>query len=401
MPLRLGIDATCWPNRRGFGRFTRALVSEMVRLGEDHRWVLLIDEASRAACQLPTGVEVRTVEVDQPPAQAASAAGHRTLRDVARMSWAAWRSGCDAFFFPASYSYFPTPGRPTVVTVHDAIAEANNDLVLPSRQARLRWGLKQQVSVRWASAVVTVSQAAREEVVRALPVRPERLHVIHEAPDPIFRPMRPDRGVGALARVGLQPHQPFLLYVGGISPHKNLGVMVDAFGEVARGRPDLRLVIVGDLSDDPFLSSAESLRCQVESNRAGAQITFTGYLPDADVVALYGAAAATVLPSLGEGFGLTAAESAACGTPVVASDIPALRELLGDAALYASPHDAHAFAEACCLLLDEPDRRRSLADAGIARAARWSWRASAETVIDLLEQAAGQGGQWARPLHRR
>jgi glycosyltransferase involved in cell wall biosynthesis len=169
--------------------------------------------------------------------------------------------------------------------------------------------------------------------------------------------------------------------------------MVDAFGEIARGRPDLRLVIVGDLSDDPFLSSAGSLRHQVESNRAGAQITFTGFLPDADVVALYGGATATVLPSLGEGFGLTAAESAACGTPVVASDIPALRELLGDAALYAPPHDAHAFAEACCLLLDEPDRRQDLADAGIARAARWSWRASAETVIDLLERAAGRGGQ--------
>jgi glycosyltransferase involved in cell wall biosynthesis len=389
MPLRLGVDATCWPNRRGFGRFTRALVTEMVRRGPDHHWVLLIDAASRGASQLPAEAEVRAVDVSQPPNEAASAAGRRSLPDVARMAWAGRRAGCDAFFFPTTYSYFPVLGPPTVVTVHDAIAEAHAELTLPGRQARLLWKAKQQLAVRTAWAVVTVSEAARADVVRALPVRPGQVHVIHEAPDPIFGPLAPEQRAPALARLGLPPDRPYLLYVGGISPHKNLDVLVDAFTEIAADHLDVALVLVGELSDDPFLSSAGLLQRRVADSPVRDRVTFTGYLPDEDVAALYGGATATVLPSVGEGFGLTAAESAACGTPVVASDIPALRELLADAALYAPPGDAHGLARACRTLLDDPARRRQLADASRHRAARWSWTSSADAVIELLERSAG------------
>jgi glycosyltransferase involved in cell wall biosynthesis len=236
--------------------------------------------------------------------------------------------------------------------------------------------------------VLTVSNAARADVGRTLGVPDRRLRTVGEAPDPAFVPMAADRRHQLLARFGLGPGARYVLYAGGISPHKNLGVLVAAFGDVAAGRPDVRLVVAGDLDDDPFLSSAGSLRSAVAASPFRDRITLAGFVTDDELAALYGGAVATVQPSMGEGFGLTAAESAACGTPVVASDLPALTELLGDVALYAPPDRPDAFATALGRLLDDPAERLRLSHASLERARRWSWSAAADTVIGVLEEAA-------------
>lgn len=386
--LRIGIDGSCWGNLRGFGRFTRGLVGEMARRGSAHRLVMVIDQPTLAGADLPQGFEVVPVAVDRAPSVAASSSGRRSLRDLASMANAASRARCDVFYFPATFSYFPVIRTPTVVTVHDATAERLPDLILPNRLARAFWDLKQRVGVRRAAAVVTVSRAAQDEIVQWLGVPDDRLHVIREAPDPIFSPRSSEDRSAALRRFDVGEGDRYLLYVGGISPHKNLEVMVDAFGEVAGDHPGLRLLIVGEMDDDPFLSSTTSLRQAVEDSPARERITLTGYVGDDELVSLYSGAVATVLPSLGEGFGLTAAESAACGTPVVASDIAPLTELLGDAAVYAPPRSAPAFARSFRVLLDDPARRDDLAQKSLERAAGWSWSAAADTVLGLLEQAA-------------
>lgn len=392
--MRVGIDGSCWANRRGFGRFTRCLVETMVRRtsGVDH--VLLLDQASAddpSLPPLPADLDVAAVDVGAPPAQAAGAASSRTLRDIAKMTRAARRLGCDVFFFPATYSYFPVPGTPVVVTIHDAIAERLPELTLRSRGNRLRWWLKQHAAVREAKSIITVSEASRAAIIDHLGVRPERLHVIREAPEPSFRPLSAGERDPHLARWGLAAC-PYLLYVGGISPHKNIGTLVEAFAPVAADRQDVRLVLVGDLEDDPFLSAVDSVRDAIERSPAHDRILLTGYVSDAELVALYAGAAASVLPSLGEGFGLTAAESAACGTPVVTSRDPALVELLGDDGIYADARSARAFEVAFRRLLSDPRYRAERSGAVAARAATWSWDAAAERAGAILEAAAYGGG---------
>lgn len=386
--MRIGIDGSCWANRRGFGRFTRNLVTAMAKQSTDPL-VLLIDQPSINDTTFPEGLSVLGVHVSQPPSRAASAAGSRRALDLARMSFAARKSRCDAFFFPASYTYYPVPWTPTVVTIHDAIAERMPGLVFPGRAARLRWAMKQRLAVRRAAAVVTVSAAAGEEVGRWLRVPSDRLHVVNEAPDPVFGPTSPAERTSVLARYGLGPADPYVLYVGGISPHKNLVVLVEAFERVVAQVPSARLLLVGDVDDDPFLSSTASVRSRLAVSPAGDRVRLTGFVPDHDLAALYGGAVASVLPSLGEGFGLTAAESAACGTPVVASDIPALRELLGDTAMFAPRSDAGAFANVMCQLLTDASLRERLSESTLRRAAGWSWDAAAATVLDLLASASG------------
>jgi glycosyltransferase involved in cell wall biosynthesis len=390
--VRIGIDGSCWTNRRGFGRFTRCLVTEMVRRDDRNSYVLLMDRPSLRDATVPPGVEVVEVGVGAAPARAASANGHRSVADIARMSAAARRIRAKVFFFPASYSYFPVFGSPIVVTMHDAIAERLPDLVFSSRRARMLWTAKQRAAARQARALVTVSEASRDALVSSLGITRDRIRVVREAPDETFRPVGPAERDGVLARHGIAPADRVILYVGGISPHKNLTTLVRAFELLADGRDDARLVLVGDLSDDPFLSAADTIRGRVDASPTRSRITLTGYVPDADLAALYSGAVATALPSLGEGFGLTAAESAACGTPVVASDDPALRELLGDAGLYADPRDPGAFAARLTELLDDPARRAEARAAVSRRAASWSWAQAADDVVDLLEQVGARRG---------
>jgi glycosyltransferase involved in cell wall biosynthesis len=362
----------------------------MVRRDQANDYVVLLDSASAAdptLPRLPDGADVAVVPVTVAPARAAAAAGSRGILDVLRMTAGLRRARADVAFFPASYSYFPVLGPSVVVTVHDAIAERLPHLTLAGRRDRLRWRIKQAMALRQADAVLTVSNASQEAIVETLGVRRERIRVIREAPDPAFQVLPAVQVRARLERLGVEPDS-YFLYVGGISPHKNLGLLVDAFADVAavNGRP--RLLVVGDLHDDAFLSSASSLQQAVASSSAADRITFTGYVPDDELVALYCGAIATVLPSLGEGFGLTAAESAACGTPVVASRDPALVELLGDAGMYADSDDRRAFASQLGRLADDPGFRAHRSAAVLGRAAGWSWAAAADATIALLEEVA-------------
>jgi len=393
--VRIGIDGSCWSNRRGFGRFTRGLVTEMARRADGDACVLLLDSVSAADPSLPdvpSQLEVAVAPVRDAPATSAAAAGARRLGDVLRMGRAARRLGCDVFFFPATYSYFPVGTVPVVVTVHDAIAEQLPHLTLPSVGDRVRWRLKQRSALLEARAVLTVSNASQRAIVEALRVRDDRLHVIREAPDELFRHQPAGARRGPLAELGLPEDDPFVLYVGGISPHKNLGVLLRAFELVAPEVPHLRLVLVGDADDDPFLSSASSVRAAVDASPVRDRICLTGYVRDEQLVALYSAALGTALPSLGEGFGLTAAESAACGTPVVASRDPALVELLGDAGLYAPADDAVGFAEHFRRLATDPALRAAASAAVGERAATWSWAGAADRTLELLRKVAARGG---------
>jgi alpha-1,3-rhamnosyl/mannosyltransferase len=148
---------------------------------------------------------------------------------------------------------------------------------------------------------------------------------------------------------------------------------------------DVRLVIVGDYSRDVFYSAYESLRHEVEALPPGT-VVFAGYRDDETIARLLASAAALVLPSLEEGFGLPGIEAAACGTAVVATRFSALPEALGDAALYIDPFDAASVDSALRLVLDDECLRKKLGVAGMERAKSFTWPAAARRITDVFDQ---------------
>ncbi|HEU0304022.1 MAG TPA: glycosyltransferase family 1 protein [Gaiellaceae bacterium] len=385
--MRIGVDATSWGNRRGYGRFARNVVSALVSSAANDEYVLFADEWTAGQERLPERARVRVVPLSRPPGEAAAADSQRPLRDLARLSRSASREPLDVFLFPSVYTWFPVLRTPTVVGIHDLIADEYPELTLPSRPARARWLLKRRLAVRTASRIFTVSRASRASVTEALGLPDAEVVVVSEAPDAIFGPRTASQIEDALAPLGLGGGTRYLVYAGGISPHKGLVTLVEAYARLAE--PTSRLVLVGALEDETYMSAAAEVRRRISELGLAERVLLTGYVPDETLACLYAGAIAFVSPSLSEGFGLPAVEAARSRTAVLLSDIDAHRETLGDAARYFPAGDAGRLAAELAAVIGDDDLRSRLASAAHERVAGLSWDAAAASLRAVLAEAAG------------
>jgi glycosyltransferase involved in cell wall biosynthesis len=276
--------------------------------------------------------------------------------------------------------------RPYVLTIHDM-----STLLFPSHRSfrnRMHEQRFRRGALR-ASRVIAVSTSTRRDVETVLHVPAERICTIYSAPDPAFTPdaSGPDHGAPDQDRQTLERYsirKPFILYAGTIRPQKNIPRLIEAFA-VLRGElenhpefRDLRLVIIGD-----ELSKYPGVRRAVVSSRVENFVRFLGFVPTETLRVFYRAAAAFAFPSLYEGFGLAPLEAMACGTPVVASNLPSLVEALGDAAELVSPDNVFDIARGIRDVLLDQDRRRALVIAGPVQARRFDWDHTAQQVLDI------------------
>jgi glycosyltransferase involved in cell wall biosynthesis len=387
--MRVGVDAMGWTNRRGYGRFARNAVGRLVELDKKATYVLYVDEETAADTRLPVGAELRVVPLRRVPLNAATADSSRPIADLLRLTSAVRRDRLDAFLFPSLQTYFPVVATPTVVGLHDTIPEELPQLAMGSRRARTFWRAKQGLAIRRARRLFTVSEASRQALATRLRLAPERLAVVPEAPDPVFAARSPEEIARSRRAVGLKTDEPYLLYAGGISPHKDVETLIDAFANVRRAR----LVLVGDLESETYVSAAASVRERIAEHGVGDDVLLPGYVDDETLAGLYSGASAVVIPSLGEGFGLPAVEAARCGAPLVLSDLPAHRETMDGAALYFPPGNADALASRLREVLSEP---RDLGERARRAVAGRNWDPAAERlrtlIADAVRPAAGRRG---------
>ena len=266
------------------------------------------------------------------------------------------------------------PGVPTVLTCHDVIP-----LVYPgyfSAWQRLVFRLAHWLALRAVRHVIAVSQSTRADLRRFFGLPAPRVTVIPEAADPRYTP-RPVHEIAALRqRYGLPPG--YVLYLGSNKPHKNLVHLVQAWAFVSqRGvAREVQLVIAGPW--DARYPESQHLAEQLGLETA---IRFLGTVPEADLPALYSGAVLLVFPSLYEGFGLPVLEAMACGTPVACANTSSLPEVVGDAAPCFDPNDLGALADLLVRLLTDVDWRAALREAGLRRAACFSWEETARQTL--------------------
>jgi len=389
--MKIGVDATCWGNKRGFGRFTRELLEAVLKIDRSNEYLFFIDGDTQETASIPPQVKKIVADTAVSQLRAASADGSRSPSDILKMSRAVWREKIDLFFFPAVYSYFPIFNRRTkiILTVHDVIADHHPELIFPNAKARIFWKLKQNIAVRQADLIATVSEYSKKQIAEYFKLPDTRLRIISEGARPVFRVLESSEETGeTLARYGLKPDERFLLYVGGISPHKNLSTLVTAFEKLSTVQTDVKLVLVGDYKDDPFFSAYPSLKKQVAESNLENRVIFTGFIPDEDLAHLYNTAELLVFPSLEEGFGLPAIEAMSCGTPVAASDCSSLPEVLGAAGRFFDPRDAVQMAETVGRILNDERERRAMREAGLKRAEQFMWKKAAEETLAIFNELA-------------
>ncbi|MCX7682692.1 MAG: glycosyltransferase family 4 protein [Anaerolineae bacterium] len=275
-------------------------------------------------------------------------------------------------------NFFLPPVLPCrgVVVVHDLSFRAYPDYFPRPVAWYMRWltGL----AVRQAHLVVTVSEFSRRELLRFYAVDERKVVSIHNGVGPEFRPAR-DEATGAadraaIARYGVTP--PYILAVGNIHPRKNLARLLEAYLTLRRRRADIPPLVWAGIErwgSDELLERART-----------AGVTLTGFIAQADLPSLYRQATMLVYPSLYEGFGLPPLEAMACGTPVITSNTTSLPEVVGEAALRVDPADTVAIASAIERLLDDSALRERLRQAGLERAALFTWEHTARRLVEQL-----------------
>lgn len=385
--MRIGVDATCWQNSRGYGRHARSLLSMLVRLDAENRYTFFID-SSESYETLPPEAEVRLVRATAPTATAASSNGHRSYSDMWKMSRALSRPDFDLLLFPTIYSYVPVISRAKkIVMIHDIIAETYPQLTLPKLSSRLFWKTKVGLGRRQADAIVTVSDYSRQGIMRRFNLTREQVFVVGEASDPVFQVIAAPQLTPHLKSLGISPGSRLVVYVGGFSPHKNLEPLVTAFAKLASQNTlsDIRLVMIGENKKEVFHSYFGTIERLVKELAIQEKTVFTGYLADEDLAVLLNLSTVLVLPSLIEGFGLPAVEAAACGCPVIATAASPLPNLLGRGGIYIDPTKPEQIEAALTRVLESESLRCQMREAGIEAARQLTWEAAARQMKELIE----------------
>jgi len=280
----------------------------------------------------------------------------------------------DVLFIPAHVLPLVHPPR-SVVTIHDL-----GYLYYPQAHPlleRLYLDLSTRFSSRLAAHLIAASHATKADLVAKYGVADSKISVIHLGLGEEFRVTTEREPLERVReKYGLQGE--YLLYVGRIHPRKNLSRLLEAFRLFRERMPGYMLVIAGRGSQQALGEAAH-----MENMR------LLGYVEQGDLPALLSGARAFILPSLYEGFGLPMVEAMACGTPVAASDIPALREVGAEAVLFFDPHNVQDMAQAMERIASDETLRQELVARGLERARGFSWARCAQETLAVLERVGG------------
>lgn len=263
--------------------------------------------------------------------------------------------------------------KPYVLSIYDATLFLYSRFHPRTRLLAIR--LMLPIVARRASAVLTISQSARNDLVRILKIPTEKIHIVYGAAPREFERVTDAAELSRVRQKYALPDQ-FLLYVGTLEPRKNLRRLVRVFARLqAQGAID-RLVLAG-----PHGWSMEDFQQQIDELGLQQSVQRLGYVPSGDLPALYSLATVFVFPSLYEGFGLPPLEAMACGTPVLSSHNSSLAEICGEAACLVDPLNEDSLYEGLCRLLSDEELRREMGQIGRKRAKEFSWeRAARETT---------------------
>jgi glycosyltransferase involved in cell wall biosynthesis len=272
---------------------------------------------------------------------------------------------------------------PTVVSVHDVSFLEHPEYFKRTRAMQL--GITVAQSVKRASRIVTGSEFARDSIVKAYQLPPEKIVVVPDAASPSFRSVNRDAARRkTVSRFHLKG--PYVLSVGDLQPRKNQLGLIKAFARLVTDQPQLKqdLVFAGK---DAWYGSR--VREAARESGVEGRIHFLGFVTDDELLQLYNACDCFAFPSFYEGFGIPVLEAMACGRAVICSNASSIPEVADGAALLFNPHNTDEIVSALFDVLRDGELRARMERLGIQRASHFTWQKTAEMTLDVYREVAG------------
>lgn len=271
---------------------------------------------------------------------------------------------------------------PLVLTLHDIIFLEKRQSSSRSLYQEMGWHYRRLVVPRILSEcrkIITVSNFECNRIREALNLPKDRLTAVYNGYSPHFRQMPPAPEIVHK----YIPSDDYLFFLGNTDPKKNTPRVLKAYGLYLRQSKHKRPLLIADLKEEAIdgILSAEGIK------EVKPYLSFPGYIPNADLAALYNGAFAFLYPSLRESFGIPMLESMACGTPVIAGNTSAMPEIAGEGALLADPLDENDIARKILLLEEDDTFYQQQVDYGLERVKLFSWRKSAEALLKIYNKS--------------
>jgi glycosyltransferase involved in cell wall biosynthesis len=369
--MRIGIDARLvYYSQAGIGQYILHLVDGLAKIDGENEYVLL--QSRKDDTTILEQPNFRRVSLWTP-------SHHRLERYSLNVEL--MRLGLDVLHSPD----FIPPHRPScksVITVHD-LAFLLYPHFLTRESARYYGHIDQ--AVLWADHIISVSESTKRDTVQHLGVHEDKITVVYEAANPIFRPMDRDTASQEVrSRHGVDG--PFVLFVSTIEPRKNVPTLLRALWQLMQCyKEDVRLVLAGGkgwLFEDAF--------AVVDELDLDSRVHVLGRVSSQDLLYLYNAAEMLAHPAFYEGFGLPPLEAMACGLPVIVSNVASLPEVVGDAGLLVDPHDVDELTVGIWRILNDSELRREMEEKGLRQAGRFSWERAARETQAIYQQVFEQ-----------
>lgn len=366
--MRIGVDIRELERDKltGIGRYTLNFLDYVSRYDRQNEYVLFGNQKTSCPVQ---GQNLFLRVIPQ---------FHKLYWDQVVLARQAGKEKLDIFFSP----YYKCPiaaGVKTVITVHDAYPFFRYEFE-PLLKSLLR---RQYYKVMFYSAdsIITVSQHTKQVMLKVSRLNPDKIKVIYNSVSDEFRVLdKKDCFAKIKALYGIEKE--FILYVGNFRPHKNLRRLIQAYNLLApRLKERYQLAIVAK-KDDFFPEFGRLVKeMGLEKN-----VSFLGLVKEDNLIYFYNAASLYISISLYEGFGLPFIEAMACGLPVIASDITAIPEIVGDAAVLVDPYDVRSVVQAAERLLNEGPLREGLIENGLLRAKMFSVKEQVEKILTVFRE---------------
>jgi glycosyltransferase involved in cell wall biosynthesis len=417
--MLIGIDASRANklHKSGTEWYAFYLIRELARLDKDNQYILYTDRPLIGGLADLSAEEVDPMTgpatFDQYGFQTLVSPHHNFRAKV--LSWPFkffWTLGGlslemlfhkpDLLFVPAHTLPLIHPRR-SVVTIHDIGFKRNLKLYEQDRVAyrnnfintlvRLftlgRFGATQTDYLDWSTAfalkaahkVITISEFSRQELISVYQADPAKIAVVHNGyNNQIYRQLDRSDAEATLRVNGITT--PFIFYVGRLEKKKNISELIEAFALIKHHHPEIKhkLVLVGDAS-----YGFDEVKYNISEYNLEREVLMPGWIEEKSLPDIYNAASAFIFPSNYEGFGIPLLQAMACGTPIAASDIAPVREVVADCAVLFDPNSPADMADKIFALISDQALQSKLSASGLARVNDFSWRKCASETLDILQ----------------